>query len=174
MVLLVGPNENMQRGGSKGRGRDERSETDGADSNGVARFEFTIPSDYTASQEIQDKIMSDVNQRGYNSQTVFAIKLALEEAMMNAIKHGNRRDEKKKVHVEASVNSRQAEIVVEDEGPGFNRRSVPDPTLPENLEKCSGRGIHLIEAYAHEVEWSKGGRRVRMVIHDGPDVLPRR
>jgi serine/threonine-protein kinase RsbW len=164
----------MQRGGSKVRGRDERSDSDGPDSNGAARFEFTIPSDYTASQEIQDKIMFDVNRRGYNSQTVFAIKLALEEAMMNAIKHGNRRDEKKKVHVEANVNSREAEIVVEDEGPGFNRRSVPDPTLPENLEKCSGRGIHLIEAYVHEVEWSKGGRRVRMIIRDGPDLHPRR
>jgi serine/threonine-protein kinase RsbW len=164
----------MQRGGSKVRGRDELSGSDGSDSNGAARFEFTIPSKYPASQEVQDKIMHDVNRRGYNSQTVFAIKLALEEAMMNAIKHGNRLDEKKKVHIEAKVSSRQAEIVVEDEGPGFNRRSVPDPTLPENLEKCSGRGIHLIEAYVHEVEWSKGGRRVRMVIHDGPDVLPRR
>jgi serine/threonine-protein kinase RsbW len=163
----------MQRGGSKGRGWNERSDTERAEANGVARFNFTIPSDYNASQEIQDKIMSDVNRRGYNSQTVFAIKLALEEAMMNAIKHGNRRDEKKKVRIEANVNSQQAEIVVEDEGAGFNRRSVPDPTLPENLEKCSGRGIHLIEAYAHEVEWSKGGRRLRIVIHDGPDLHPR-
>src|SRR5580698_9573650 len=164
----------MQRGGSKVRGREGQSNGDGPDANGAARFDFTIYSEYGASQEIQDKIMFDVNRRGFNSQTVFAIKLALEEAMMNAIKHGNRRDEKKKVHVEANVNSKQAEIVVEDEGPGFSRRSVPDPTLPENLEKCSGRGIHLIEAYAHEVEWRKGGRRVRMVIHDGPDVLPRR
>ena len=111
----------MQRGGSKGRGRDERSFGDGPNGNGAARFEFTIPSEYRASQEVQDKIMHDVNRRGFNSQTVFAIKLALEEAMMNAIKHGNRRDEKKKVHVEAKVNSRQAEIVVEDEGPGFSR-----------------------------------------------------
>ena len=156
----------MQRSGSKARGRGEAG-------NGSARFEFTIPSEYQASQEVQDKIMHDVNRRGFNSQTVFAIKLALEEAMMNAIKHGNKRDGKKLVHVEANVNSHQAEIVVEDQGPGFNRRSVPDPTLPENLEKCSGRGIHLIEAYMNEVEWSKGGRRVRMIKRDEPDVLPR-
>lgn len=117
--------------------------------------------------------MKDVNRRGFNSQTVFAIKLALEEAMMNAVKHGNRLDPKKKIHVEATVDSHQAEIIVEDEGPGFARKGVPDPTLPENLEKCSGRGIHLIEAYMNEVEWSKGGRRVRMIKRDEPDVLPR-
>jgi serine/threonine-protein kinase RsbW len=163
----------MQRGGSKGRGRNERSGGDDSNGNGSALFEFTIASDYRASQEVQDKIMYDVNRRGFNSQTVFAIKLALEEAMMNAIKHGNGRDAKKKVYIEAKVNSRQAEIVVEDEGPGFSRRSVPDPTLPENLEKCSGRGIHLIEAYVNEVEWSRGGRRLRMIIRDDPDVLPR-
>jgi serine/threonine-protein kinase RsbW len=163
----------MQRGGSKDRGREERSGGHSPDGNGSTRFEFTIPSKYPDSQAVQDKIMQDVYRRGYNSQTVFAIKLALEEAMMNAIKHGNRLDETKKVHVEARVNSRQTEIVVEDEGVGFSRRAVPDPTLPENLEKCSGRGIHLIEAYMHEVEWSQGGRRVRMIIRDGPDVLPR-
>jgi serine/threonine-protein kinase RsbW len=156
----------MQKGGSKSRAREE-------DANGSSRFDFTIPSEYNASQEVQDKIMHDVHRRGFNSQTVFAIKLALEEAMMNAIKHGNRLDPKKTVHVEAKVNSKQAEIVVEDEGVGFSRPNVPDPTLPENLEKCSGRGIHLIEAYMHEVEWTHGGRRVRMIIRDGPDVIPR-
>jgi serine/threonine-protein kinase RsbW len=157
----------MQKSGSKSRG------SEAPEGNGTARYEFTIPSKYHESQEVQDKIMRDIHRRGYNSQTVFAIKLALEEAMMNAIKHGNRQDEKKKVHIEASVDSKQTEIVVEDEGAGFVRKMVPDPTLPENLEKCSGRGVHLIEAYMHEVEWSHGGRRIRMVIRDGPDVLPR-
>jgi len=50
---------------------------------------------------------------------------------------------------------------------------VPDPTLPENLEKCGGRGIHLMEAYMNKVEWSRGGRRVRMVKRNEPDVIPR-
>lgn len=163
----------MQKGGSNFAGRDERPGNDSSAANGSSRFDFTIPSDYRASQEVQDKIMNDVHRRGFNSQTVFAIKLALEEAMMNAIKHGNRLDRNKKVHVQAKVNAKLAEIIVEDEGPGFSRRAVPDPTLPENLEKCSGRGIHLIEAYMHEVEWTHGGRRVKMVIRDGPDVLPR-
>jgi len=133
--------------------------------------------EFTSAFEMLDfvQVVNDHIGRGvgFDEDSIHWIGVAIRECVINAIKHGNRRDEKKKVHVEANVNSKQAEIVVEDEGPGFSRRSVPDPTLPENLEKCSGRGIHLIEAYVHEVEWSKGGRRVRMVIHDGPDVLPR-
>jgi serine/threonine-protein kinase RsbW len=97
----------------------------------------------------------------------------LVEAMLNADKHGNRRDPRKKVRVEATVTPREAEIVVEDEGAGFKRAAVPDPTLPENLEKSGGRGIHLMEAYMNKVEWSHGGRRVRMVKRNEPDVLPR-
>jgi anti-sigma regulatory factor (Ser/Thr protein kinase) len=52
---------------------------------------------------------------------------------------------------------------VEDEGGGFDRAAVPDPTEDCNLMKASGRGIHLIETYMHIVEWSSGGRRLRMV-----------
>jgi serine/threonine-protein kinase RsbW len=163
----------MQTSGSKGRGREGQSVADRPEYSPAAHFEFTIPSQDRASQDVQDKIMQDVTRRGFNSHTIFAIKLALEEAMTNALKHGNRRDDKKKIFIEATVSNRQAEIVVEDEGAGFNRRSVPDPTLPENLEKCSGRGVHLIEAYVQEVEWTKGGRRIRMVIRDQPDVFPR-
>jgi serine/threonine-protein kinase RsbW len=145
----------------------------GEEPNGASRFAFTISSDNDQSQDVQNKIMHDVHLRGFNSQSIFAIRLALEEAMMNAIKHGNRLDPKKKVHVEAMVDSRQAEIIVEDEGPGFVRRAVPDPTLPENLEKCSGRGIHLIEAYMDDVQWSRGGRRLRMIKRNEPDLHPR-
>jgi len=64
-------------------------------------------------------------------------------------------------------------IVIEDEGSGFARALVPDPTLEENLEKSSGRGIHLIEAYMNEVRWSRGGRRLRMVKKNDADLLPR-
>jgi hypothetical protein len=72
-------------------------------------------------------------------------------------------DPKKHVKIEASVTPKQAEIVIEDEGPGFDRKAVPDPTLDENIEKCSGRGILLMESYMNCVEWTKGGRRVRLV-----------
>ncbi len=66
------------------------------------------------------------------------------------------------------------EIEIEDQGPGFDRASVPDPTAEENLCKCSGRGILLIEAYMNSVSWSHGGRRVHLVRYNEPSELPER
>jgi serine/threonine-protein kinase RsbW len=136
-------------------------------------LKFTIPSNYIAGRDVQKRILDDVSRVGFNSQSQFAIKLALEEALINAIKHGNGLDPTKKVHVEAKVSPTQIEITIEDEGPGFKRTAVPDPTLEENLEKCSGRGILLMEAYMNSVHWSHGGRRVKMVKKNEEDVLPR-
>src|SRR5688572_6024296 len=124
---------------------------------------FTIRSDFHEGHEVQKRILDDVEKAGFNSTSTFAIKLALEEALINAIKHGNKLDPSKQVVIEARVTPAETEIIVEDEGSGFQRTCVPDPTLEENLEKCSGRGILLMEAYMNRVEWSRGGRRVRMV-----------
>lgn len=124
---------------------------------------LSIPSDFVAGREAQEKVLHEVSQNGYHGQSLFAIKLALEEALINAIKHGNKLDPAKQVRIEAKISPRQAEIAIEDQGAGFDRCGVPDPTLEENLHKCSGRGILLIEAYMDRVEYSKGGRRLRMV-----------
>jgi serine/threonine-protein kinase RsbW len=129
------------------------------------KHSFTIPSDFTACNDIQLRIMEDVEQNGFDSESIFAIRIALEEALVNAVRHGNRLDPRKKVHVEAEVTRGRAEIVVEDEGPGFDRGTVPDPTADENLCRPSGRGILLIESYMSDVSWERGGRRLRMVKH---------
>lgn len=126
-------------------------------------MKFTIPSDFARGREVQTAILDELSKFKYNSDSVFAIKLSLEEAVVNAIKHGNKLDGTKKVYVEALVGQDAVELTVEDEGPGFVRNDVPDPTSPENIEKCSGRGILLIEAYMTSVDWSNNGRRMHMV-----------
>ena len=138
-----------------------------------APMTFTIRSDFSAGHDVQKRILDAVEKAGFNSQSTFAIKLALEEALINAIKHGNKLDLKKQVHIEANISPTITEITIEDEGPGFDRSSVPDPTLEENLDKCSGRGILLMEAYMNRVEWSRGGRRVHMVKKNEADLLSR-
>jgi serine/threonine-protein kinase RsbW len=163
----------MDKAGSKRRLRGGRSDSHRSGPKGQSHFLFTIPSDYGASREVQMKIIDDVERHGFHQQALFAIRLALEEAMRNAIKHGNQHDRNKKVHVEAIVTPGEARILIEDEGRGFRRSRVPDPTLPKNLEKCSGRGILLIEAYMNEVKWSRGGRRLEMVKRNEPDLIPR-
>ncbi|MBC7785470.1 MAG: ATP-binding protein [Burkholderiales bacterium] len=126
-------------------------------------LKFVIPSDPSRGREVQARILDEVAKNKFNSDSIFAIKLALEEALVNAIKHGNKLDPNKQVFIEAVVSPRQLELTIEDQGPGFDRTCVPDPTAPENLEKCSGRGILLIESYMTTVEWSNNGRRVHMI-----------
>jgi serine/threonine-protein kinase RsbW len=138
-----------------------------------ATFSITIPSTSAHCRDVQKRILDDVARAGFNSDSFYAIRVALEEALTNAIKHGNRLDAGKKVHVRATVTPQKAEVVIEDEGGGFQRSGVPDPTLDENLQRCSGRGILLIESYMNEVKWTRGGRRLKMVKHNEPDVLPR-
>lgn len=128
-----------------------------------ARVKMTIRSDYGDAREVQRLIREEVERAGFDDDSQFAIKLALEEALINAIKHGNKLDKLKKVQVEWQVTPAAVDISIEDEGPGFERTSVPDPTDETNLEKLTGRGILLIEAYMTRVEWSKGGRRLRLV-----------
>jgi serine/threonine-protein kinase RsbW len=140
--------------------------------NGTLHFEF--PSNFDTGCDVQRQILREVERHGFNTNSLFATRLALEEALVNAIKHGNKLDPKKKVVVQAKVTRQRVEIEIEDQGPGFDRKSVPDPTAAENLCKCSGRGILLIEAYMNSVEWSRGGRRVRMVRYNQPHELPDR
>ncbi len=123
---------------------------------------ITVPSEMTAVRGIQDRIMAEVVRLGFDGQSQFAIKLALEEGLVNAIRHGNRFDASKQVHVQYTVTTFELDVSIEDEGPGFQRDEVPDPTLEENIEKCSGRGILLIESYMTSVGWDHGGRRMRM------------
>lgn len=137
------------------------------------KMRFTIPSDFEFSRTIQKQVMTEVQRLGFNESAQFAIKLGLEEAIVNAIKHGNHFDPAKRVFVEAEISPKQAKIAVEDEGAGFNRRCVPDPLCDENLGKCSGRGILLIEAYMSKVQWANRGRRIIMTRKNdsgGPHV----
>src|SRR5262245_61146376 len=97
------------------------------------QFEVVIPSDTSAGQAVQERIVSRLEQLEYSSRDVFGVRLALEEALVNAIKHGNRMDPHKSVRVECSISSEFLRVVIEDEGAGFRPEDVPDPTEEENL-----------------------------------------
>jgi serine/threonine-protein kinase RsbW len=160
-------------GSSRGEGGARRSRPRGARANGRASrdvpvphgaktLRFTIPSERQQGCEVQRQIIAAAQASGFEGENLFALRIALEEAMVNAIKHGNRLDPAKQVRVEATISPEKVEILVEDEGPGFDRAAVPDPTADENLTKASGRGILLIESYMTEVAWDRGGRRLHM------------
>jgi serine/threonine-protein kinase RsbW len=123
----------------------------------------TIPSDASRAAEVQEQIVSALEEQGYSSRDVFSMRLAIEEALVNAIKHGNQRDLSKSVHVGWSVAPERAVVSVEDEGPGFRLEDVPDCTAEENLDKPSGRGILLMRRFLSTVEYNEKGNRVTLV-----------
>lgn len=131
--------------------------------NPPTRLRFDIPSDFEHGRDVLEQIMDAVARHRFTENATFAIKLALDEAMINAIKHGNKLRPDKRVTIEATVSDELADIVIHDQGEGFTRDAVPDPTLDENLEKAGGRGILLIEAYMTSAHWSDRGRRLHMV-----------
>lgn len=114
-------------------------------------------------ERVQRTVAQALAERGYDPDAMFAIRLCLEEALVNGFRHGNRFEPGLVVKFRASITARTCTFEVEDEGEGFDPGGVPDPTADENLEIPSGRGIMLMRAYMSEVEYLDPGNRLRMV-----------
>ncbi|MCA9290439.1 MAG: ATP-binding protein [Phycisphaerales bacterium] len=110
----------------------------------------------------QRALLDAVSGQQYDPASTFAIRLAVEEAINNAFKHGNESDPGKTVTLAYRIDPRAVEIQVEDQGAGFDVQAVPDPTQPENIEIPCGRGIVLMRAYMTRVEYVAPGNKVRM------------
>jgi serine/threonine-protein kinase RsbW len=103
---------------------------------------------------------------GFDDEAVHHMSVAVRESVVNAIKHGNRQDETKRVHVQFTVHDKALEVEVRDEGRGFDPAAVADPLAPENLLRAYGRGIFFMRQFMDEVTHSfppKGGTVVRML-----------
>jgi len=128
-----------------------------------------VPSDLASVVGVQKAVMAEVEACGHSQDLRFAVRLALDEALANAINHGNGRDRSKKVSVAYRVTSQLIEISVCDEGHGFDPSDVVDPTLPENLAKPSGRGIMLMRSYMASVRFNDRGNCVTLTAR--PDAV---
>ena len=124
--------------------------------------DVVLPSDPAEARRFQDQIERLLQARHAHDHDIFSIKLALEEALINAIKHGNQMDRAKTVRVSYRVLPDRFEVKVTDEGTGFDPADVPDPTAVENLERPCGRGLLLMRHYMTEVDYADGGRAVHM------------
>lgn len=113
-------------------------------------------------EQIQVEVANQLCSRAYPKEGVFAVRLAIEEALVNAYRHGNKKDSGKRVTFQCSIDATVAQFEVSDEGPGFDISSVPDPTDEANLEIPSGRGLLLMREYMTKVEFVPPGNRVRM------------
>ena len=110
-----------------------------------------------------NQILSALDERNFSQDDMFAVHLAVEEAFLNAVKHGNKMDPDKKVQIDFSVDRDKVEISVTDQGEGFKPEGVPDPRVGRNLYKPEGRGLLLINSYMDVVRFNDRGNSVRMV-----------
>lgn len=126
------------------------------------KIEKTFRSDPSECPKLIMELLAVLQQQGWSRNDVFAIRMAVEEAFMNAIKHGNCESPEKSVEVKLQFFEDRFFGKVIDEGEGFCPDDVPDPREDENVGQCSGRGVMLIRSFVDEVKYNQDGNAVEM------------
>lgn len=129
------------------------------------KIELNLPSLLESVDKAASEAEVFARQNGFGDEALFAIDMAVREAVANAVKHGNKLDETKQVVIGFNNLNKGLEITVRDFGEGFEVDEIPDPTNPENLLKANGRGVLFMRTFMEEVEWinhANGGMVVKM------------
>ena len=120
----------------------------------------SIPS---AIAEACGQILPKLKDSNFGKEDIFAVHLALEEAFINAVTHGNKMDPGKSVKIDYSLSPDKIEISVTDQGEGFKPEDIPDPRFGKKLYEPDGRGMLLMQSYMDVVEFNEQGNSVYMV-----------
>ncbi len=131
--------------------------------NGQWRFSKTIPSDMAVGSGLVAELLDAMTERDWPPADLFRTQLAYEEAIVNAIRHGNRCDPEKKVVIEMLCDDERVQIQITDEGKGFDPKDIPDPRQEELLEVPGGRGCLLIHEIMSQVAHNETGNQITMV-----------
>ena len=124
---------------------------------------WTISGERVACGEVVESIREAMSDAGIGEAASFAVRLSLEEAIANAIRHGHAGDVTRAIAISAEVSPKEVELTIADRGPGFDPEAVPDPTAEENLTIASGRGLALMRAFMTEVEIPPPGNRIILI-----------
>jgi serine/threonine-protein kinase RsbW len=109
-----------------------------------------------------EEALLTLESAGYSSKEQFAVRLSLEEALINAIKHGHQDDPSKQARLRYRLTPDSFLAEIEDQGPGFRPDAVPDPSAPENRDQPCGRGLLLMRHYMTSVRFNAVGNRVTL------------
>lgn len=121
-----------------------------------------LPSNLMSINVLDSFVQDVVHQYKINQEVHGNMLISLTEAVTNAITHGNHYDENKVVHINLQKKSDTIAIRVSDQGCGFDPESVPDPTCDENICKCGGRGVFLMQRLCDQIQYKDNGRTVEM------------
>lgn len=116
-------------------------------------------------EDTVERILCRVNANALPNEKFFGLRLALHEALANAITHGNRNRRDLSVAIQYRRTSDRVQITIRDQGNGFDCGLVPDPTQGANIFQCSGRGIFLMRKLVDEVNYNERGNEVTLVVH---------
>jgi serine/threonine-protein kinase RsbW len=128
---------------------------------------WVLPSTVPAVGEICRQLLEQIRRLAFEERDAFAIHLALEEALTNAVHHGNHNDPEKTVAIDCVISPEKFDISITDQGSGFDPESLPDPRHGENLYKTEGRGVLLIRAYMDVVEYNTMGNCLHLIKYRG-------
>jgi serine/threonine-protein kinase RsbW len=131
------------------------------------RVSYTLDSTLETVNSAEETASRMATEAGFEDEDVMKISMAVREAAVNAVLHGNAYDPGKKVTLNFEMNSRDLVIIIRDQGKGLDMSKIPDPLAPENLLKTSGRGIFLIRSFMDEVHIhpSQTGTEIKLVKH---------
>ena len=132
----------------------------------MEKEELNLPSRLESVEEAAEAAAQFAEQCGFSEDVRYAVDMAVRESVANAVKHGNKLDETKRVEITFESSNKGFEVSVRDFGAGFAVEEIPDPTNPENLLKANGRGILFMRSFMDEVEWfnhAGGGMIVKML-----------
>lgn len=128
----------------------------------MIKLMLRLPSCPSSIAELEPFVTSLTNEHNVNQDLYPNILISLTEAVNNAIEHGNCLDKSKQVNIQTVVNGKGLSVKVTDEGHGFCLESLPDPTHPDHLETCGGRGVFLIQQLCDTVKYTDNGATVEM------------
>ena len=147
-----------ERGPQPGAGR---SEGTGSQS----KLSLEIPSDLSRIEEVVELVSEQCVEMGLGVHAAkFNLRVALSEALANAMLYGNKMDVNKSVSITAEATDGIISVRVVDEGLGFDPDTVPDPTTPDRIKRPDGRGLFLIRNLVDEVTFSERGNAICMVL----------
>jgi len=133
-------------------------------------IEFELPSVLSVMHIVLEYLLKRVDKVGVVKTEESNLFVALDEAFVNAIKHGNKFDASKNIRIAADVSKSEARFTIEDEGEGFDVNNIPDPLDPQNLFKPSGRGVLFIYNIMDEVKYNERGNSLTMVKKSHPET----
>ncbi|TWT68578.1 Serine-protein kinase RsbW [Crateriforma conspicua] len=146
------------------RGAAPQPDAESETSSDVERWQFRqhLPSDLSVGSQLGLQLADAMRQYGWPDEEVFRVHLAYEEAIANAIRHGNRHDTEKRIEVHLHCDGHEVQIRITDEGDGFDPDAVPDPTSEHLLEAPGGRGVLLIREIMSDVRFNDDGNQIWM------------